>query len=321
MTAPSAHRFWRSLRHWTGRRRAVRSLALRGSQESGYALLMALFLILLMTIGAEVAMQNLVTQGRRQHEEETIWRGRQYVRAVRLYYHKTGHYPQTLDDLQKGMPELHFLRLAAYKDPMNAPDGEWRMIYVNAAGQIIGSVRYATLQQMALMDLNGGQLPANVSAALPGVPASSLASGASTSTQGASSGSTDNAAGAAQNAASGQSSAPGQAANPLAQLKPTGPVDGPVLGAFLTGVGSKVNKSSVKVYHGGKKYNEWEFIWNPLEDQARAVQQGLSPQGPQPGQPGQPIGPGGIGANPSMGPAGSGAPATPQPVPPQTPPQ
>jgi hypothetical protein len=59
----------------------------------------------------------------------------------------------------------------------------------------------------------------------------------------------------------------------MAQLKPTGPVDGPVLGAFLTGVASKQDAPSLKVYHGGKKYINWEFIWNPLEDQAAAMQQ------------------------------------------------
>ena len=62
--------------------------------------------------------------------------------------------------------------------------------------------------------------------------------------------------------------------HPVAQ-QPTGPVDGPVLGAFLTGVASKVDEPSLRVYNGGTNYNQWEFIWNPIEDQARAVQQGL----------------------------------------------
>jgi hypothetical protein len=58
----------------------------------------------------------------------------------------------------------------------------------------------------------------------------------------------------------------------LAQLKPTGPVDGPVLGGFLTGVGGKVDAKSIKSYHGAKKLNQFEFIWNPLEDAAAALQ-------------------------------------------------
>jgi hypothetical protein len=89
-----------------------------------------------------------------------------------------------------------------------------------------------------------------------------------------------------------------------------------VLGAFITGVASKVDQPSIKVYNHGKKYIDWEFIWNPLEDQARAVQNGLSPQGSQlqqPGQPGIPIGPVN-GATPDQ-PAG-GPTASPQAPPP-----
>jgi hypothetical protein len=252
---------------------------------------MALFMVLAVIIASQVALQNLATEGRRRREQEMIWRGEQCKQAIKLYYRKTGHYPQTLEDLQKGLPDLHFLRAAAYKDPMNKDDGSWRMIYVNAAGQIIGSVRYATLQQMALMELNGGKMPAQ--GVLPGAaPVSGMAPG---TTQ------------------PGQSAAPGPSANAPAQLKPTGPVDGPVLGAFLTGVASKLDRPSVKVYKGGKKYIEWEFIWNPIEDQARAVQQGLAPQGPQPGQPGQPIGPGGIGTTPTGVPPGFGGSIVPPP--------
>jgi hypothetical protein len=59
----------------------------------------------------------------------------------------------------------------------------------------------------------------------------------------------------------------------MALLKPTGPVDGPVLGGFLTGVACTQDARSLKFYHGGKKYIDWEFIWNPLEDAAAAMQQ------------------------------------------------
>ena len=142
--------------------------------ERGFAYLMALFMILAVVVASQVAVQSLLTSGRREREEDMIWRGKQYTRAIRLYYRKAGHYPKDLEDLQKGLPELHFLRSAAYKDPMSTTDGEWGFIYVNPAGQIIGSSRYASLQQMALMDLNGGKLP--TTAIQGAVPASSLAS-------------------------------------------------------------------------------------------------------------------------------------------------
>jgi hypothetical protein len=313
-------------------------------------------LILVMIAVSLTALQMGATIRRRRIEQETIWRGNQYARAIRLYYHKTGHYPQTFDDLVKGMPDLHFLR-QAYKNPTNSGDGSWRFIYVNAAGQIIGSTKYANLQQMALLDANGGQLP--TIPGQPGVPVSTLADASSggansqpppnstpvlndnstgstpagytppDSTQngstnpptnaqngqppngdnsqnpyntpnsqnsqnppnpqnpGANSSSLNN-LGAGQN---GLQSAPslqgmaglgqaGLAVNQatlaaMALLKPTGPVDGPVLGGFLTGVACTQDSPSQRVYHGGKKYINWEFIWNPLEDAAAAMQQQL----------------------------------------------
>jgi len=301
--------------------------------QSGYALLIALFLILAMLAAASVALVNGRTRYQRDREELMIWRGEQYKRAIRLYFHKTGHYPQTMEDLQKGLPDLHFLR-QAYKDPMNAADGAWRFIYVNPAGQIIGSVKYANLQQMAILDQPGGPqatpglgtpasaLAGNQSSQSSVVAFSQITGTTSTTGQSGTPGGTGTATGdtSSQNPQQnpqnpnpqnppnpqqggfgqnptgpgtgfslssgpgqqgsmfgtfGQSSGPGATGNPLADMKPTGPVDGPVLGAFLTGVASKVDKKSVKIFKGGKKYNEWEFIWNPLEDQVAAAQQAL----------------------------------------------
>ena len=335
-------------------------------RESGYAYLMALFMVLALLIASQVAMQNLLTQGRREREAELVWRGQQFVRAIRLYYKKTGHYPQNLEQLKKGMPELNFLRYAAYKDPLKKEDDEdggWRFIYVNAGGQIIGSVKYATLQQMALMDMNGGKLPGvktGDQSDQPGVPVSSLADQSNSNGNSNSSSNQNNSNSSNQTASQNQSNSAGantQATTPpagtaplgtdnssntagvgaqqqpnqnstaptpsntlgtpaglgaaglntnlnnqslaaLAALKPTGPVSGPQLGAFLTGVASSVDKPSIRFYNGGKKYIQWEFIWNPVEDQAKAVQQGLNnPQGALPGQPGQAIGNGAAGTS------------------------
>ncbi|MGH9685907.1 MAG: hypothetical protein ACRD5K_02305 [Candidatus Acidiferrales bacterium] len=282
---------------------------MRRSSESGYGYLLALFMVMALIITSQELLQNLATQGRRMREQQTIWRGEQIERAIRLYYHKTGHYPQTFDDLQTGLPELHFVRAEAIENPMNKTDGAWRFIYVNAAGQIIGSVKYATLQQMAIMDLNHGKIPPVTPGA---VSASSLASAAGQS---------------AQNGLqrSGTSDTLGQPQNPLAALKPTGPVDGPVVGAFLTGVGGKTDAKSLIVYHGGKKYLDWEFIWNPIEDQARAMQQqtgGATSNGLLPGMtnlPGLPSGLSGRGAAPAAGTGTTGTPPSTSAAPPGNP--
>lgn len=268
------------------------------SRQSGFAYLLALFLAVVLIITSQEVLESYATRGRRVREQEAIWRGEQVERGIRLYYHKTGHYPQTFDDLQNGLPELHFLREAAMKNPMNQTDGKWRFIYVNAAGQIIGSVKYATLQQMAIMDLNHGKIPPVTPGA---VSASSLAAGSNAlgssspgssglgtsglgsnlSTQSGLQFGGSSALGASSTSgAASSSSDSGQLENPLAALKPTGPVDGPVPGAFLTGVGGVTETKSLIVYHGGKKYLDWEFIWNPIEDQARAMQaQGNGAQG------------------------------------------
>ena len=344
-----------------GKRSAASKVSREGrSRESGFAFLLALVLVLVMVALTSTFLQIGATQHRRAVEEETIWRGNQYVRAIRLYYHKTGRYPQTLDDLNKGLPELHFLR-QPYKNPTDSSEGAWRLIYVNQSGQIIGSTKYATLQQMAVLDLNGGVIPgAQQIPGQIGTPVSSLSSSGSGSDATGQSGQNGEGAPGAGNIsgngngngnanapatgatdasgnplppgqpanlqdgqtpsnpnapANGQPPSPGSLQNPggilglaggnlngvpgqgqaavtgvaalagvnlaaLAALKPTGPVDGPVLGAFLTGVACTGDRTSQKVYHGGKKYIDWEFIWNPLEDAAAAAQQqGSSGQG------------------------------------------
>ena len=348
------------------------------SRESGYAYLLALFMMTMVLASSVALMMNAATQGRREREADMIWRGKQYVRAIKLYYRRTGHYPATVDDLVQGVANIHFLR-ETYKDPMNKnEDGKWRFIYTNASGQIIGSVHYATMQQMAILDLNGGKIPKasdddsandnsgetpvpqadqgncpNVTPSPGDEPQNGGASGANQSPNSAPS--NPNAfipalgsspalpnqnqnpnPGAAPNAkcppaqdqngqqgiggAFAPGAQPGQNGSPLGagmatglnaasmqalmQLKPTGPVDSPVIGGFLVGVGSTVDAKSVKVWKGGKKYKDWEFIWNPLEDQALALQQGI-------GQAGAGAAGGGLG----LGLPGQGSPGMPPPSP------
>jgi len=67
----------------------------------------------------------------REREEELLWRGRQYVQAIRRYQQKyPGAFPANIDVLV----EEKFLR-KAYKDPMNrGEDGEsdWRILRQNS---------------------------------------------------------------------------------------------------------------------------------------------------------------------------------------------
>ena len=108
--------------------------------QRGFALLMVMFLTTLVLLGAIAAAPYVRTERRREKEEEMIWRGKQYVRGVKLYYRKTGHFPTSVDDLTK--PKLGSLRFMrqAYKDPMNSRR-HLAIIYVGPAGQLIGSLK------------------------------------------------------------------------------------------------------------------------------------------------------------------------------------
>src|SRR5271155_5353003 len=150
--------------------RTQRFRAQRCRVQRGYALLLIMFSLALLAATAMTVAPNILTEGRREKEQEMIWRGKQYARAVKLYNTKLGHFPTSLDDLTKPKTgSIRFMR-QAYKDPMNKEDGSWRLIYVGPAGQLIGSLKPPqTLQQGA------GQ---------PGTPAAAL-SGQGTTSQSA----------------------------------------------------------------------------------------------------------------------------------------
>src|SRR5713101_6371066 len=112
----------------------------RRSGESGFAMLMVVFIMALMLIAVMAVGPSILTQGEREREQELKWRGKQYTRAIKLYYRKNGRFPSSLDDLVKGNLNIRYIR-KAYKEPMNTADGSWRLLYVGAAGQIIGSVK------------------------------------------------------------------------------------------------------------------------------------------------------------------------------------
>ena len=122
----------------------------RGKSEGGYAVLLAIFMVATLLLFAAAATPNVITEGRRLREQDAIWRGNQYVRAIRIFYQKNGKYPASLEDLTKpNAVGVHFLR-KAYKDPMNTADGKWRLIYVTPNGQLVGSVHFHNLQEMAV---------------------------------------------------------------------------------------------------------------------------------------------------------------------------
>jgi type II secretory pathway pseudopilin PulG len=255
----------------------------KSKPESGYALLFVLFIVATLILFAASATPSIITQGRREREQEALWRGNQYDRAIRLYYRKNGRYPQTLEDLSKAdQVGNHYLR-KAYRDPLNTADGAWRVIYVTPAGQLVGSIRYHSLQEMAASLMPGFQPPTPAGAAGAGQQSAfqpSQAPGAqpgqnpaATAAQGANQANpTANQPNLAPNQANQAPNQSGFSASQPTALAPLEAVDGPVMGAFAIGVASKVKQPSLIVYQGGKTYFDWEFIYNPLMNAAGAAQ-------------------------------------------------
>ena len=281
---------------------AARAFGPRRARQQGYALLLVIFTATMLLIFATMAAPNIKVEGQREKEKEMIWRGRQYARAVKLYFRKMGRFPTSIDDLSKPkVGSLRFLR-QAYKDPMNTQDGSWRLIYVGPAGQLIGSLKphQASIQ---FGQAPGMGTPA-ASMAAPGAPNSGFGSvlGQAIGQVG---GLNAQGPGGMSSSSPGTSSAnpPATTGNPVSADQGTGttadadaaiPTDDTptIMGGNIIGVGSKVNSKSVIVYDHAKNYRLFEFIWDPSKDTFGIGQPGMQ-TGTGLGQTGlgQPIGP------------------------------
>jgi hypothetical protein len=260
----------------------------RRRREGGYALMLAVFLTSLMLIAAIVAAPSVRTERQREKEEDMIWRGKQYVRAIKMYYRKNGRFPTNLDDLIK--PQLGGIRYLRqkYKDPMNKEDGTWRLIYVGPMGQLVGSTKPPqTIQFQAGAGAGAGSQPAGQPAGSTG---SAFGGGFGSSqpqqgTMGSQPGAARNGPMPGQGQPDGQ--APGTATgdNGLNQAAPA-PVDtSSFVGGNIIGIGSKADKASVRVYEKATNYHQFEFIWDPSKD--ALVIGGGGQQVGTPGAPGQ----------------------------------
>jgi hypothetical protein len=243
---------------------AIQQRIVRGSQQ-GYAILTVMFFLTLLVLGTIVVAPNVVTDVQRQKEEEMIWRGKQYVRGVRLYYTKMHRFPTQLEDLYKPKTGIRFMR-QAYKDPMNTADGSWRLIYVGPNGQLIGSLKDHSMtgNPLGTAGASGFGTPMGANGNSPFGASSSSGFGSSM-------------AGSATPGASPQGAAPG-GQNPANGDNPDGsggmgslqPVDlsstSSIIGGNIIGVGSKINKKSIIWYDKAKNYRQFEFIWDPSLD-------------------------------------------------------
>src|ERR1022692_4618461 len=108
----------------------------RAYASDGVVLLIVMIVATLLLIALTAALPRVYQEGQREREEELIFRGTQYGRAVALFHQKFGRYPTTIKELL-GTNGMRFLR-QEYRDPMD-PKGKWRFIHVSATGVLLDS--------------------------------------------------------------------------------------------------------------------------------------------------------------------------------------
>jgi type II secretory pathway pseudopilin PulG len=238
----------------------------------GYAMAALLVAIGVMAVMLTVAMPAWRQLVQREKEEELIFRGQQYVRAIGLFQRNFGvTYPPNIDVLV----EKRFLR-RKYKDPMTE-DGEFQLLY---QGRLAATQRAGQGPQAGPL-ASRGQGPGTGSplgGSLPGSGSTPFAQ---------------------QTGRGGMGTGPGTGSGAGQGIRAGGPLGA---GGGIIGVASKSTAKSIRLYNGRNYYNEWEFIWL-----AASARPGVGPQQLQvPGQmrpPGQQRGPFG---GPGQGPRGFG---------------
>jgi type II secretory pathway pseudopilin PulG len=217
--------------------RAIPSRHPRPSEE-GYILIWVIFLLAIFTIAMSVAVPRIAKEIQLDREHETMARGKQFTRAVQLYYRKFHAFPPNQDALVK-TNEIRFLR-RKYIDPTTGKD-DWKPIRFGQAktqtlgffGQPIAGAGSAGGTVLAPTGPSGG----------PGV-----GGGSPSGAPGVTTGSTT---------ATGSSSSSGS------DTGLTGQTFG---GAGIIGFSPAGTKQSIMIYKKKSRYDEWEFIYDPLTD-------------------------------------------------------
>jgi len=272
--------------------------------ESGYALAVVVVFTTVLLVSLSEAVINWQKAVQREREQELIFRGKQFVRAIELWQRKfPGTYPTSIDALLN-TNNMRFLR-KKWKDPITNSE-EWRLIKLNPDGSISGLTVVPT----------GGPPGAKIS----GAPGQTRESGLGTSSPSTASGQS----GFGTTSTSSGLGTPLGSSSLGSQSNPQNLSDGrtgqprrstlqssasPVLGGIV-GVASTSEKESLKVYNGRSKYNEWEFYYVPRQQSPVTTVPGQQLPGQRPtlGQPG-----GGFGAQPSTSPVPLQAPGQPTP--------
>ena len=244
-------------------------LPVRRKGEEGYMLIAVVFLMALLIIALAAAAPRIKDSIQRDREVETMERGKQYIRAVQLYYRKFHAYPPNVDALVKTQ-EIRFLR-KKYVDPTTGKD-EWKTIAFgqNKAptamgffGQPLGGSSIAGTGPSGGNGLNGNGVNGN------GPNGQQTGSGGFFQNSQSSDPNAQNQNGQSQNGQAPPGTDPNAANGGAAAGGPgTGGLTGQTFGgAGIIGFSPQSPKQSILVYKKKNHYNEWEFVYDPMNDQ------------------------------------------------------
>jgi type II secretory pathway pseudopilin PulG len=247
--------------------------------EEGYILLGAIILLALFVIAMAVAAPMVAKSIQRDREVETMHRGKQYIRAIQLYYRKFHAYPPNIDALEKSN-EIRFLR-KRYTDPMTGKD-DWKPVFMGqnktpvamgffgqplagTGGAVIGGMGPggvgSTVGQPIGTGFGGQQSPTDSGNSQS--PQSPGLGGSQSSDFG---GSQSSGIGGSQSPGLGGSQSPGGSSG-SSGMTGLGGDSGMTVGGAVIGVSPAPEKQSILVYKKKNHYNEWEFLYSPLIDQ------------------------------------------------------
>lgn len=224
----------------------------RYHREAGYALIVMMIMATVLLISLAAALPSVYQEAQREKEQELIFRGNQYARAVYLFHNQMGRYPVSVKELLSTNGQ-RFLR-QAYRDPMT-PSGKWRFIHATAAGIPIDS-RTQTLTPQNPINATGSPGSSSTPATTGGFGASS-SSGFGTSTPPGGPGTSAPATGGQPNAQKPSSDCQN---SQVPNNSPTTEEANPILGTFIVGVASCSEHASIMVYNKKSQYGDWEFL-------------------------------------------------------------
>jgi len=103
--------------------------------EAGHLVLLVMMAVTVGAIMLTAAVRQWSSIERREREEELVFRGNQYVKAIKLYQlEHGGALPTSLEQLyQPGPRRLRYIR-KLFRDPM-APDGKWGILLADPSGR------------------------------------------------------------------------------------------------------------------------------------------------------------------------------------------